>query len=235
MMQRELVRNHAVFCLESRMRNVLNDKRLRKGKYKSIAQVLKNHSKEEILSKVCLETKPYSEMLSLFASANESQEDNDMFVFAFRLDDDCFIKVDRLSRIIIYYYQDRYRIDGESLFPWDYPHKISCLGVSKNKDNQALIDFLELNVIDYFLKYTPNLFGSCQQLKKNEADGIYVATESLSILLDSQIVLHITDQNGCVEKRYIADTWWYNDAEILSDLLNMSIFEFGKKYTAYWY
>lgn len=233
-MKKSIVRNHSVFCFESRLRNELNDCKLKNDKYKSIAQLLKRHSKDEILSLVCSETKAYSEILSSFESANESQEDNDLFVFAFFVDDNCLIKVGQFNRINVYYYQDRYRIDGEAIFPWDYPHKISCLGISSNADCRAIEDFLALNTVDYFLKYTPNILSSRNQFVRDEASGIYKVNESFSIVIDSHIVFHIARGNGHMEKRYIADTWWYDDEEILTDLLNMPISSFGNKYKAYW-
>lgn len=231
-MKKEVVRNHSVYCFESHIRNILNDSKI--YKYKNIAQMLKKHTRDEILSSVCSESKAYSELMSLFVSANESLEDNDMFVFAYRVTDNCLIRIDESNRIIVYYYQDRFRIGGEAIFPWDYPHVISCLGVSKDSDSDAAEDFLSLNTVDYFLKYTPDLSDIRNEVFNEKASGVYEINESLSVVVDEHIVFRITDKNGCAEERYIADPWWYDDKEILNDLLDMPISSFGNKYQAYW-
>lgn len=231
-MEKELVRNHSVLCFESELR--LYDKKIFLNKYKSIAQLLKKHTRDEILSSVCSENKTYSELIASFDSANESREDNDLFVFAYRVNDKCLIKVDKSNRIMVYYYQDRFRIDGEAIFPWDYPHAISCLGISNNADSEVIEDYSTMNTVDFFLKYTPNLSNIRNEVFKEKAKGVYEINESLSVAINEHIVFSIVDRNGCVEERYIADPWWYEDEEILTNLLNMPISLFGSEYKAYW-
>lgn len=65
-------------------------------------------------------------------------------------------------------------------------------------------------------------------VKLTEHISIYHLVAGLSIAGKSLLPWYYSDT-----KRYIADTWWENDEDILNDLFNMNFVDFMVKYKGY--
>ena len=61
-------------------------------------------------------------------------------------------------------------------------------------------------------------------------NAFYLIRDEIGVETGEHIVIYNKDNKGI----YIADTWWYGDEEIISDLSKLSIIEFGRKYKAFW-
>ena len=92
----------------------------------------------------------------------------------------------------------------------------------------------------------------CEEFERFLADGTselftYAVrlNEHYAVSLDSNIYLYrfspedILEQQAVFQwqyatvRKYIGDTWWYNDSEIIADIQQMSLLEFLEKYKGY--
>lgn len=230
-MKKRCIRSRAVFCLGSRLGGFMA-----RRDYWTVSELLAHHSLDEILASICDEQMDYATLSALYEQAIKSRTDNDAFVFAQHLNAKYALKVDIDQKILLYCFQDRIRSRNGRVFPWDWPHRISKLGFSNGQSERDVSkDFTQLSFVHFLAKYYWHLPERDYQIRPNE-EGIYELIDSpLAIMLDdSHIFLLHTKQNGTQEKWYIADQWWYEHEEILSDCLKISMLEFGDKYSACW-
>lgn len=232
-MLKECVRNHAVRCMKSKFGYSINDEEALFGKYKSVEDLLNHHSYNEILNLVCNEKENYQTLKNYYDQAIKSNINNVFFIFANKIDHNYKLYVTKDGQIIIYYYQDRIRIGEKSIFPWDYPHCINCIGnCGHYKELEIVKDFMSLNTFDFYIKYTLQETCFIRDTKFNQEDKRYIVNDILQVEISS----HITFYSGMNDMKgyYIADSWWSDDQEILEDLSKMPIISFGEKYHAFW-
>lgn len=225
-MNEELVRNHSVFCAESVFYNKYGD-----DEYDSIESFFKKHSYDEILTSVCGETKPYSLLVLKYYQALTESMSNSDFVFTYRLSDNCNIYID--DRIFVYYFQDDLLIENDRIFSWRYPHCINCIGKQNGySDDEIINDFLNMNLVDFYIKYSmATLIGKPYKSEERISGNAFcLLQDEIGVETGEHIVIYNKESKGL----YIADTWWYGDDEIISDLSKLPIIEFGRKYKAFW-
>ena len=121
MFNKKIVRNYAVFCSESLIRNKIIDVRAKSnGKIKKV-----NFTKEYVLSDIFKEEADYDTLMHHYSEACKGKE-NQYFSFVYFIDKKHAIRIDENNNIILYYYQDLPRIG----IPWNYPHLITCIGTT---------------------------------------------------------------------------------------------------------
>lgn len=222
----ELVRNHSTFCAESVFYNKYAD-----DKCESVESFLKKHSYDEILTSVCGETELYSSLKSEYYQALAESTGNSEFVFTYRISDNYNIYI--TDRIFIYYFQDDLIIENNRIFPWRYPHCITCVGKKNGYSDEEIIDdFLNTNIVDFYRKYSMDkIFDESHMYEKRiSGNAFYLIRDKIGVEIGEHIVIYNKENKGI----YIADTWWHSDEEIISDLSELPIIEFGKKYRAFW-
>ena len=222
----EAVRNHSVFCAESVFYNKYND-----AECENIESFLKKHTYDEILTSVCGETKSYSLLKSKYYQALTESTGNSEFVFTYRLSDNYNIYID--DRIFVYFFQDDLKIGNDRIFSWRYLHCINCIGKRNGySDDEIIDDFLNMNSVDFYIKYSMDtLIGEPYKPEERiHGNAFYLIRDEIGVEIGEHIVIYNKDNKGI----YIADTWWYGDEEIISDLSKLSIIEFGRKYKAFW-
>lgn len=222
----ELVRNHAVLCLQYMFYNNFGY-----NEYKNIESLLREHSYNEILSKACGERYSYLLLTAKYNQALEQIRSNAEFIFTYKLCDNYNVCIQ--NEIFIYYFQDNLLIGNENVFPWRYPHCISCVGRRNGYcDDEIVNDFLNLSLIDFYIKYSMNTIADniCKKKKEGTSRNFYLKDNAIRIVIDEHITIYGNHDNGI----YIADTWWSDDDEIIYDLSNLHMIDFGKKYKAFW-
>ena len=153
-MLKECVRNHAVRCMKTKFGYRIHDDEALFGKYKSVEYLLNHHSYNEILHLVFNEEENYQTLKHLYEQAIRDNVSNETFIFANKINTDYNLYVTREGQIIIYYYQDRIRIGEKSIFPWDYPHCINCIGHSGDyNESEVINDFIKVNTLNFYIKY----------------------------------------------------------------------------------
>lgn len=219
MNSRIIVRNKAVFCLDSSL--IFYDF----GKGNTLFSKRKIN---DFLRTVCDEKYDYSTLLSYY---NQSIKGiyNGLFVEAYTLDD-CLAIGKNESNIVVYYFQPVSAM--VNILPWRYPHLISEFGVTNSSIREVLKDWESLSFIDYFFK---NCMGNNQFISKKHSivqkDNIFEVDKVLTITIDE----HICVVNNLNHKRqYLADSWWYTPETIINDMLSISVVKFGMKYRAFW-
>lgn len=222
---KKIVRNYAVFCAESLIRNRRVDIREEsKGKIKKV-----NFTKEYVLSGIFKEETDYDTLMHYYFEAFYGKE-NQYFSLARFYDKKHAIRIDKDNNIILYYYQDLPRIT----VPWNYPHLITCIGTI-DKDvtiSSVLKDLKKMSALDFLLKY---------YLKKKEAihkinpikEGYFI-DDFLKIIVDMHVTFHWLDSNNNWQEQYISDPWWSTKEEIIYDLTSMNLLKYGKKYDGFW-
>ena len=220
-----IVRNYAVFCSESLIRNKIIDVRAKSnGKIKKV-----NFTKEYVLSDIFKEEADYDTLMHHYSEACKGKE-NQYFPFAYFIDKKHAIRIDENNNIILYYYQDLPRIG----IPWSYPHLITCIGTT-DKDTtliSVINDLKRMTTLDFLLKY---------YFKKTEVehriDSIeegYLIDGFLKIIANPHVVFCWLDSDNNWQEQYISDPWWSTKEEVLHDLTSMNLMKYGKKYEGFW-
>lgn len=222
---KEIVPKSSLQCLKSLMLIKYSY-----NKYQSINDFFNVHTREEILKDLFNINYSYEMINMRYDDACNMMKDNDFFVLSYKINDSYNLKIS--EKIQIFYYDERFEINGNKLFRWDYPEKISCLGNRFDYgDEEIMSDFISLNMISYYLKYCLGHKNIKQWTLNNivSTNTGYIVNDVLSIVLDEHISFFHDDRHT-----YISDTWWNTNEEIINDLSNMSPAEFGVKYKAFW-
>ncbi len=125
-----------------------------------------------------------------------------------------------------------------------------------NSNDRSLKDIVDDRGYDYVIKKicedTHSFDVLCEEFERFLVDGTselfsYAVrlNEHYAVSLDSNIYLYrfssedILEQQAVFQwqyatvRKYIGDTWWYNDSEIIADIQQMSLLEFLEKYKGY--
>lgn len=198
--------------------------------YSSVDTLIQNHSRDEILHTVCDVSYSYNTLKKQYEESLNSMKDNESFVVSYKINNYFNLRIS--DQIQIFYYDNRLRINGQKLFLWDYPENICIFGKRLGySDDEIINDFVSINLLSYYFKY----FLGIQSVSKIQLNDIiytnlgYVVKDIVELTIDSHISLTYGD-----DKLYIADTWWYANDEIVSDLCSLPISEFGLKYKSFW-
>lgn len=189
-------------------------------KHKKVNDVLLLYTHNQILQNYCNEVIQYEDLLLSYQKAIETLKSNNHFVWTYKVNSKYNVAIS--DTIDIYFVSHKLRFNREKLFPWDYPSCIFTIGYKKGYSVKEIIsDLKKLNYVSFFKKYYLNIDKS-----KDEED-------ILRIIIDSHITFELLDEQ---EKKsiYVADAWYYNEEEILYDLNNLSLIDFGDKYKAIW-
>ena len=216
----KIVRNSPVFCAESVIKNILKDS-------KANRKAVRAFSKDEILSQAFGEDIGYDSLCAYYLSALQGI-DNCYFSSAYFFDKTHAIRVDEDNKVLLYYYQDILHIG----IPWNYPHKITCIGYSDEGTPLCTVidDLKQMCIHDFLLKY---------YIKKENVHDISRAESgcfigNIKILIDEHIVFQWQDDIGIIKELYIADSWYYSTDQILADTMRLNLLEFGRKYCGFW-
>ena len=185
---------------------------------------------EKIFKKYCNDPQPYNKIVQSYKTISEKSPENDDFILAIYLNKQFDISIS--DQIKIYYFQNRLSMYNQPLFPWEYPYCIETIGWRNNcTDHEIMADFRNLNYIKFFKKY---------YLQEKKSDWNYecktveeMSQNSFQIEIDDHISFSFF-QNFQKQSKYIADSWYYDENEILNDLINLSTMKFGIKYKAFW-
>lgn len=222
---KKIVRNYAVFCSESLIRNKRIDIRAKSnGKIKKV-----NFTREYILSNMFKEEADYNTLMQHYFEARQGKE-NQHFSIAYFLDKKHTIRIDENNNIIFYYYQDLPRIG----IPWNYPHSITCIGRADNGQTlrSVIKDLKKLPALDFLLKY---YFKKSEvDHKIDEIEDGYLIDGFLKIIANPHVVFCWLDSDNNWQEQYISDPWWSTKEEVLYDLTNMNLLKYGKKYDGFW-
>lgn len=227
MIKREIVPRRPVHCMESMLIHLCSY-----TEYHSLNSFLNEFSYDQVLHTVCKEKNNYSDALKQYNHSCNHMIDSELFVVSYKVHEKYNIKIIG-EDITIFYFQSRIKIGNENLFPWDYAHSINVLGNRCGyTEEEILNDFLNINFFQYYFKYylnTEKTIGSpaIAITKKND---VYTVCGEIQVIIDS----HITVCHNKKPRMYVADTWWYDNDEIITDMCNMPIIQFGEKYKAFW-
>ena len=222
---KEIVRNYAVFCSESLIRNKKVEIRAKSsGNTKRVCL-----TREYILSEVFKEETDYDTLVHHYSEACQGKE-NQYFLSAHFYDKTHAIRIDENNNIVLYYYQDFPRIR----VTWNYPHLITCIGTIDQGENLTTVlkDLEKLTVLDFLLKY----YFKKTEVKHNivSIEEGYLIDGYLKIIANPHVIFCWLDSNNNWQQKYISDQWWSTKEEILHDLTSMNLLEYGKKYDAFW-
>ncbi len=222
---KKIVRNMAVFCAKSMLRNAGIDI---ESWHKYDKEPL-GSTTEHILSDVFKEQTDYRTLLDHYSEALQGNE-NAYFSYADFCDKNHAIRIDGAGNIILYFYQDRPQIGT----PWDYPHLITRIGtVDDNATSRSVLnDLKKLSALDFFMKYY--IRGKENADCINSIPEGYLVNGFLKIIVDDHITFQWVDLLLNYHEKYIADSWAETKEDIIKDLTNMSLLKFGKKYLACW-
>lgn len=124
-------------------------------------------------------------------------------------------------------------------FAWLYPNCIAALGTPEQYTlNEIAQDFLQLPFLRFYVKYVlhqdlENIYDIPQPI----AENTYALTDTLGVAFDWHIKFFNRSHDVNTHKTnsvFIADTWYYEDEEILHDLLNLPTVTFGERYHTTW-
>lgn len=223
----EIVRNFSVFCAESKLRNAGIEIELEHSyKQKPLISI---SAINRILIDLYNEQADYRTLLIYYSEALQGNE-NVYFSYADFCDKNHAIRINTDGHILLYYYQDRPQIG----LPWDYPHLITYIGaVDKNVSSCSVMnDLKELSALDYLLKY---YVREAERVHSMDAvsDG-YLVNGFLRIIIDDHITFQWIDSFNNHHEEYIADSWAETKEDIINDLTNINLLQFGRKYIGFW-
>lgn len=220
----KIVRNFAVFCALSKLRDLKDEVAHKQKKNKVL-----NDRIEYILSIVFKEQANYDILQHYYLEALQSKE-NIYFSFAYFCDKKHAIRIDGSGNILLYFYQDNIRIG----VPWNYPHLITCIGTTDKYANlySFVHEFKKMSTLDYFLKYFLHKDKSTHVI--NSICEGYLVDGFLKIIIDDHITFQWEDSSHNCQEKYIADSWGWTKKDIICDLTNIPLLKFGKKYAGYW-
>ena len=221
---KKIVRNYAVFCSESLIRNKRIDIRAKSnGKIKKV-----NFTKEYVLSDIFKEEADYDTLMHHYSEARQGKE-NQYFPFAYFIDKKHAIRIDENNNVVLYYYQDLPRIG----VPWNYPHLITRIGTAdKCATLRSVInDFKKLSTLDFLLKYC---FKKTEvDHKIDEIEEGYLIDGFLKVIANPHVVFCWLDSDNNWQEQYISDPCWSTKEEVLHDLTSMNFLKYGKKYVGF--
>ena len=221
---KKIVRNYAVFCSESLIRNKRIDVRAKSnGKIKKV-----NFTKEYVLSDIFKEEADYDTLMHHYSEARQGKE-NQYFPFAYFIDKKHAIRIDENNNVVLYYYQDLPRIG----VPWNYPHLITRIGTAdKCATLRSVInDFKKLSTLDFLLKYC---FKKTEvDHKIDEIEEGYLIDGFLKVIANPHVVFCWLDSDNNWQEQYISDPCWSTKEEVLHDLTSMNFLKYGKKYVGF--
>ena len=229
-MQTLILRNHCVFDLCRRMEEVLGDMVVDKNKN----DVLRNRFGEKY---------SYVDLKKQYIATEAENNSSDIFVKTFKLEYSSMrdaIYCIRLTRdILVYSVYDLERQRTLYNLPWSYPNKITAFGTPGRYAPQEIMqDFLKLPYLKFYFKYVLHQsINSIYETPKHLANNTYALSDTLGVVLSWHMDFYPLEKGvlkNPAKPVYIADTWYYEDEEILHDLLNLPTVTFGERYHTTW-
>lgn len=234
-LKKELVRFHSAPCVWSKWLYTFEESL---DQFSRVDDLLATHPVDEILHRLCEETKTYAELKSSYDRAVREQKENEDFIITYRIDRRRNLWISPENEIYLIYFQDRLRVAKKRITPWDYPHNIACIGRSDGYNVVEIIrDYKKSSALDFYMKYElclPNDPKRKKQIKK-QADGLYIVDNTVAIRIDAHIYFYALKDRMVDPKteKYIADSW-LTDEEMIDDLTKRSMYRFGRDYLCYW-
>lgn len=221
--------------------------------YKTLNDLLKHYPIDELLENVFGEKYDFGFLCKEY-QAYLRGEKNTLFVSPIKASRWCYVEVFD-EDILIYTMFKKLKICTKRVFDWNYPDVIHPLGKKRgHSQSEVLHDFKSLPVPLFYSKY---VYGATKQsplkkpeLRKDIALKIqnsydepfydlkyYAISDSLGVGIDVRHIslFQMTQGNVLLDSiKFIADTWFYSDKQILRDLCFTPISKFGEKYKAVW-
>ena len=185
--------------------------------------------RDKILFDICKEESDYKELKLFYDNAKNQGIDNDKFILVNRINKNYSIKTN--EKVTLFHFPKRTSL---KLFEWQYPASYSVVGNSNNHSKSEIVfDFLHNSYLYFYSKYVLNeltVFNSLDHI--NKVNKNYYFIKDLKIIFDNQG--HVLFENERMERKYICDSWWSTNDEIIHDLVHMPMIDFGKHYKAFW-